>query len=160
MATTFSYITIIFPKVFCTATPPFPIPHTQAAWKPTLYTISTLICPLAHWKTSQLPKQHQNPLFIQLQQVLNANELSPQSSNYFVSPAFHNFLHGIYWWNYFLLEQAKAGKEQAAKDKAYQEAIWYQQRQEEILGFHKLPAQAPFHDMWIFCWQAMLTLDK
>jgi len=48
---------------------------------------------------------------------------------------------------YFVLEQDKASKEQAAKDKAYQEAIRYQQRQEEILGFRKLPDQTPSHGM-------------
>ena len=52
--------------------------------------------------------------------------------------------------SYFIIEQEKASKEQAAKDKAYQEAIRYQQRQEEILGFHKLPAQGPTHGMRIF----------
>lgn len=54
-------------------------------------------------------------------------------------------------------EQAKASEEQAAKDKAYQEAIRYQQQQEEILGFQKLPAQAPSQGVWIFCCQTMLT---
>jgi hypothetical protein len=43
----------------------------------------------------------------------------------------------------FLLEQEKASKAQAAKDKAYQEAIRSQQRQEEINGFRKLPTRAP-----------------
>jgi hypothetical protein len=38
-----------------------------------------------------------------------------------------------------LPEQEKASKEQAAKDKAYQEAVRSQQRQEEINGFRKLP---------------------
>jgi type IV secretory pathway VirB9-like protein len=48
-------------------------------------------------------------------------------------------------WNLliFLLEQEKASKAQAAKDKAYQEALRSQQRQEENIGFQKLPAQAP-----------------
>ena len=41
------------------------------------------------------------------------------------------------------IEQEKAGKVKAAKDKAYQEAVRSQQRQEEIIGFQKVPAQAP-----------------
>ena len=35
------------------------------------------------------------------------------------------------------------GKAQAAKEKAYHEAVRSQQRQEEINGFRKLPARAP-----------------
>jgi hypothetical protein len=40
------------------------------------------------------------------------------------------------------LEQEKANKEKAAKDKAYQEAVRAQQRQEEFVGFRKVPARA------------------
>ena len=40
-----------------------------------------------------------------------------------------------------LLEQEKASKVKTAKDKAYQEAVRSQQRQEELIGFQKIPAQ-------------------
>ena len=40
-----------------------------------------------------------------------------------------------------LLEQEKASKVKTAKDKAYQEAVRSQQRQEELIGFRKIPAQ-------------------
>jgi hypothetical protein len=43
----------------------------------------------------------------------------------------------------FLLEQEKASKAKAVKDKAYQEAMRSQQRQEEFNGFRKQPARAP-----------------
>jgi len=75
--------------------------------------------------------------------VLGASELKPQSSNCFVSSfSIEPVVFDVYLFPIFP-EQEKASKEQAAKDKAYQDAKRYQQRQEEILGFRKLPAQAP-----------------
>ena len=48
----------------------------------------------------------------------------------------------------FLLEQEKASRAQAAKDKAYQDAVQSQQRQKEINGFWKLPTWAPPQGKW------------
>ena len=48
----------------------------------------------------------------------------------------------------FLLEQEKVTKAQAAKDKAYQDAVQSQQRQEEINGSRKLPTWAPPQGKW------------
>lgn len=51
------------------------------------------------------------------------------------------------------LEQEKANKEKTAKDKAYQEAIRAQQREEEFIGFRKLPARGtPQGNLVPFYW--------
>jgi len=60
----------------------------------------------------------------------------------------------------FLLEQEKVSRAQAAKDKAYQEAVRSQQNQEEINGFRKLPARAPPQGKQVPCYRAMLTMNK
>ena len=49
----------------------------------------------------------------------------------------------LIYLNIFSLEQEKVSKVKVAKDKAYQEAVWSQQRREEFNGFWTVPTWAP-----------------
>ena len=49
----------------------------------------------------------------------------------------------LIYLNIFSLEQEKASKVKVAKDKAYQEAVQSQQKQEEFNGFWTVPTWAP-----------------
>lgn len=82
-----------------------------------------------------------DPHFLLRHLALDASGHCPLSSNYFVGVLMEFFTLILLMILFSHLEQEKANKEKTAKDKAYQEAIRAQQREEEFIGFRKLPAR-------------------
>jgi hypothetical protein len=142
------YLTPIPPVSFLPARSPFSFSDKHCR-KFSLSNFITPICP-ALQKTKRPLKK--NPHFLLQHQALDASGHCQQSSNYFVGVL--RFFFPILLLILFPpLEQEKANKEKAAKDKAYQEAIRAQQREEEFIGFRKPPARgSPQGHLIPFSW--------